>query len=297
MNYTWIQRLVSAELLGIVLLTAPSALADSDRDSLVEMQILDLNPLYGKVRDVNPTKWELEALQSLVKESNCLSDRKELSLRLKMRQNRDMFAFFLDKCFTELEKVATDKDPDKLIRKNLLTLQRLRNESLPELVKRNSSYIGNSALSAQLRILTAFSEKDISADDMRSLRYLIYRYPQTIQYGYQGFPCEISNYSKIQKRPINRQEFAGVLIPILDRINEFVSSSGIEKIDKTELSIVVRLSKEFEGEMATYRGILCALEANLKLDLNTYLDAKSVGDLDYISKLPRIEDMLGTPVP
>jgi hypothetical protein len=78
-NILWMQRLISSGLFGIVLLIASSAFADTDREDLIKLQVRQnelasgLKNLQGRVRDSSPTKWELQALQFVIKESGCLN--------------------------------------------------------------------------------------------------------------------------------------------------------------------------------------------------------------------------------
>lgn len=110
-----IQRLVSFGLFSIVLFISAPALAESDRKTLFKLQdrqnimTSELRTLQNQVRSVNPTTWEVKALQFLIQESNCLRDRIDLESNI---LNRSEFAIILERCFKGLEKVATANDPD-----------------------------------------------------------------------------------------------------------------------------------------------------------------------------------------
>jgi hypothetical protein len=275
-NISWMQRLISSGLFGIVLLSSPSAFADSDREDLIKLHVRQnelasqLKTLQGRVRDAKPTKWELQALQSLIEESSCLSDGKYLQ---SSTLNRVEFAIILDKCFAGLEKVASDKYPQRLIRNNLTTLQRLRDDSLPELVRLNSTYGIDSVISVKwkTRILSSpLWDSNISDEDMRSLRYLIYKYSSMSDYkaaSYSGMPCGGDNPIE-PYRPIGRTEYGRALYSIFDSINEQIYQN-IDRLDKKDIPTIVKLQDAYAAELATYHGLVCALgKPNLKDYLN-----------------------------
>lgn len=283
-NSSWIQKLVSSAVFGIVLLATSTAFADQDRENLVRLQVrqdeitLQLKSLQGRVRSIKPTDWELKALQSLIEESNCLSGGAHPEINL----NRYEFAIALDKCFKGLEKVALAKDPNRLIRRNIATLRRLQAESLPDLVKSNSVYGVDSVASVKwkTRILgSPFWDSNISDEDMRSLRYLIYKYSSTPEYSYSGKPCG-GNLPIEPYRPIGRIEYSTALSSILGKIYDLFDIDLV-KIDKIDFPILQILQGNYAAELASYKGLLCALPVSPPL--SAYLDNEAW--LDSILKI------------
>jgi hypothetical protein len=242
-------------LLSIIL--SNSALGESDRTLLkLQMQQSTLNSelkiLQNQVRSLKPTKRELESLQAFIQASICLKDQPKLEDDL----NRDEFAIILHKCFQGVEIVAISSDPNRLIRNNIVTIRKLRDEFNLELAKLNSIYTSLTYIQAKLnrRILSfPLWDSNIPDDDMHSLRSLIYKYFIPVStYISSGFTCD-EEHLKDLNCPIGRLEYGVALNSLLNKLNEIISNDYTVKFDRKDLQIIQQLQEDYWLEMSLYR--------------------------------------------
>lgn len=132
--------------------TLPSETTDSDQalpgteDDLME-QITSVSQL----RDVQPTDWAFQALQSLVERYGCIAGYPDGSFRGNKPMSRYEFAAGLNACMDKVNQLIQSSSANRLKKDDLVSLQRLQEEFAAELASLRGRVDSLEARNAELK--------------------------------------------------------------------------------------------------------------------------------------------------
>jgi len=120
-------------------LTVNSAGVEADAEAVSQNQSLETTTLEGQVtsvsqlKDVQPTDWAFQALQSLVERYGALADYPDGTFRGNRAMSRYEFAAALNAAFNQVNELIRTGKENLVSREDLATLQRLQQEFAVEL--------------------------------------------------------------------------------------------------------------------------------------------------------------------
>ena len=110
---------------------------------------------------------------------------------------------------------------------------------------------------------------------------------QPTDWAFQALQSLVERYSCISgypdgtykgNRAMTRYEFAAGLNACLQRVNELIAASAVDKITQEDLAVLQRLQEEFAAELATLRGRVDTLEARTaELEANRFSTTTVLG--------------------
>jgi hypothetical protein len=272
-------------------LLAEIAVFAEDNDAIAPANQPGLEKLPQK-RQVVQIDWESIALKSFIQKSNCLADYPILNFTNNETTDRYEFARVLNACFFGLTKVIRTGDPSRLIRDNLNTLRRLRDEfalELKDLSDESSVYALNQN-KLRIRLFAAaigdnqtlnpyflrawqlispktyWNEKTTS-EYVQLMRLVVSKYGCLPESSGSFYEFAASDQRKTQ--PLTRFESVEILYICLDKINELISSGWADKVTVDDLKILQKLQIEFQSELALYYP---AHQGQERVTLNDYLE-------------------------
>lgn len=276
-----------------------NAIAPTNQSDLAKLQKRQIalnvqsKALQGRVRGVKTTDWESQALHSFIQKSNCLAEYSILNFASNETRDRYEFARVLNACFFGLTKVIRAGDPSRLIRDNLNTLKRLRDEfamELKDLSNESSVYaLDQNKLRVRLFAAAIGDNQTLNPYFLRAwqLTSQAYRNEKTTSEYVQLLRLVVSKYDCLSKssdsiyefsasdrrktQPLNRFESVEILYICRDKINELISSGWADKVTVDDLKILQKLQIEFQTELALYYP---AHQGQESVTLNDYLEGK-----------------------
>jgi len=144
--------------------------------------------------------------------------------------------------------------------------------TLTEINRYSSEGSGNRTNIAQVTSVSQLSDVQPTDWAFQALQSLVERYGVIAGYPdgtYRG------------NRAMTRYEFAAGLNAALDRVNELIAAGTADQVRKEDLATLQRLQEEFAAELATLRGRVDSLEANVaELEANQFsTTTKLVGEV------------------
>jgi len=144
--------------------------------------------------------------------------------------------------------------------------------TLTEINRYSNEGRGNRSNIAQVTSVSQLSDVQPTDWAFQALQSLVERYGVIAGYPdgtYRG------------NRAMTRYEFAAGLNAALDRVNELIAAGTADQVRKEDLATLQRLQEEFSAELATLRGRVDSLEANVaELEANQFsTTTKLVGEV------------------
>lgn len=145
----------------------------------------------------------------------------------------------------------------------------------PMLIQEEQQNIDANDPLAQVTSVSQLSDVQPTDWAFQALQSLVERYGCIV-----GYPD--STYRG--NRPLTRYEFAAGLNACLDRVNELIATATSELVRKEDLVTIQRLQEDFAGELASIRGRVDFLEANVaELEANQFSTTTKLNGLAWFN--------------